>query len=98
MGSASLDPLSQKAIEAALNNNWQEATEINSQLLNRYPEDIETLNRLARAYFESGKITKAKSLYRSVLKLDPYNPIASKNIKKLSELKSKDLKNKSQEV
>ena len=92
MGTASLDPISGKAIDAALNNNWREALELNRELLTRYPDDVETLNRLARAYFELGSVPKAKEVYKSVLELDPYNPIATKNIKKLSDIKSADLK------
>lgn len=92
MSSSSLDPLSNKAIDAALRNNWQEAIEINVGLLERYPDDIDTLNRLARAYFESGKASRAREIYRNILKLDPYNPIASKNIEKISDIKNSDIK------
>lgn len=92
MGSAALDPLAKSAIEAALNNNWKEAVKLNLSLLKLYPQDVEALNRLARAFLESRKINKARSIYKMVLSIDPYNSIANRNIKKLTELKLKDLK------
>src|SRR3989344_7228479 len=91
MGSAELDPLSNKAVEAALNNHWPEAIDFNMLLLKKYPKDVESLNRLARAYLESGRTSKAKSTYKAVLGIDPYNPIATKNVKRISELKSKGI-------
>ena len=72
MGTASLDPISGKAIDAALNNNWREALELNRELLTRYPDDVETLNRLDRAYFELGSVPKTKELYNSIFFLYPY--------------------------
>lgn len=95
MGSATLDPLAKSAIEAALKNSWKEAIELNLSLLKLYPKDVETLNRLARAFLESGKINKARSIYKTVLSIDPYNSIANRNIKKLTELRFKDLRPKS---
>lgn len=92
MGSAALEPLAKSAIEAALNNNWKEAVGLNLSLLKLYPQDVETLNRLARAFLESGKINKARSTYKRVLSIDPYNSIANRNLKKLTELKLKDLR------
>ena len=83
--------LHQEAIRAALNNNWAEAVSLNQTILKQNPKEIETLNRLARAYLESGLIGKAKSTYKQVLTLDPYNAIASKNIEKLAALSKKDL-------
>ncbi len=81
----------QAAIEAALNNNWPEAVSINEALLKVHPKEIETLNRLARAYMENGLVGKAKTTYKYVLELDPYNSIAAKNLEKLTGLTKKDI-------
>src|SRR4030042_1968889 len=89
---ADLDPQTAQAIKAALENNWARALELNQKLLKKYPEDIDTMNRLAKAFSETHEIEKAKRLYQQVLKADPYNPIAEKNLKRLSSLKKSDLK------
>ncbi len=81
--------LETKAIEAALSSNWIEAEEINKKIIKEDPSNIPCLNRLGRALIELGKITQAKKIYQSVLNLDPYNPIAQKNLKKLQTIKNK---------
>lgn len=79
--------LHRQAINAALSFNWEEAVELNKQIIKEQPENTDSLNRLARALFELGKYPQAKKIYQSVLKLDPYNSIAQKNLKKLSAFK-----------
>ncbi len=79
--------LSNKAIEAALVFNWTEAIELNKEIVKTTPENVDCLNRLARAYFEIGKYQQAKKIYQQVLELDPYNTIAQKNLKRASSFK-----------
>lgn len=79
--------LAQKAVEAALSANWNEAIKLNKLILKEDPRDIEALNRLARAHAEVGEFKKAKSLAERVLKLDPFNGIATKAIAKWKGLK-----------
>lgn len=74
------------AIQAALNNNWQEACNLNIQLLEERSDDLDSLNRLAFAYLKLNKFSDAKKTYNKVLALDATNPIATKNIKKLDTL------------
>ena len=81
--SATIAALNRRAIDAALNCNWTEAIEINEQIIVDDPENIPCLNRMAKAYTELGKYSRAKKIYQEVLKLDPYNPIASKNLKRI---------------
>lgn len=78
--------LKDKAIQAMLLGEWQNATSLNKALLNENPNDIDALNRLAYAFTILGRIKDAKSTYRKVLKLDILNQIAIRNIKKLTEL------------
>jgi tetratricopeptide (TPR) repeat protein len=80
--------LAQKAINAALTGNWEKAIEINSLILKNKPDDIDSLNRLARAYAEIGKINKAKETATRVLKQDPFNSIATKSLEKWKKLRS----------
>lgn len=91
----SLDPKVQEAINAALENNWQKALRLNQELVKKYPDDVNTINRLARSLSETGQLAQAKKLYKKVLGLDPYNPIAEKNLAKLSSMKKGDLKESS---
>lgn len=79
------------AINSALSNDWKKAIEINLVILAQNPQDTETLNRLSHAYQEIGMIGKAKSTYKKVLQLDPYNSIATNNLEKLSSLTKRDL-------
>jgi tetratricopeptide (TPR) repeat protein len=89
---SSLDPQVHEAINAALENNWEKALQINKELVSKYPDDVETMNRLARSLAETGKINEAKKIYKKVLKLDPYNQIAEKNLNRVSSIKKGDLK------
>lgn len=75
-----------QAINAALNYDWHEAIKINLAILDENEESIEALNRLAHAYKESGNIKLAQKIYRRVLTLDRFNPIANKNLKLLESL------------
>ncbi|MCL5432925.1 MAG: DUF4919 domain-containing protein [Patescibacteria group bacterium] len=77
-------PLKTLAIETALTGDWNTAISLNQKLLAENPDDIETLNRLAFAFSIIGKAKNAKTLYKKVLKLDTKNPIALKNLKRLS--------------
>lgn len=79
--------LAQKAVETALNGNWKEAVRLNKLLLKEAPEDIDALNRLARAHAELGEIKKAKSFAERALRLDPFNSIALKALAKWKSLK-----------
>ncbi len=75
--------LTTQAVSAALNNHWPEAIKLNLTLLKENPENVEALNRLARAYKENGEIKLSQKTYRKVLTLDHFNPIAQKNLKLL---------------
>lgn len=81
-----MTPQKNQAIETALTGNWQEAVTLNVELLKADPNDIETLNRLAYAYNVLGKAKEAKETYRRVLALDEQNPIALKNLKRMTQV------------
>lgn len=83
-------PLKDIAIKYALENNWEKAIEINSQIISEHPNDIDTLNRLGYAYMQASKIDDAKKTYSLVLEKDPTNPIALKNLKKTESYDSKN--------
>lgn len=87
--------LAQEAINSATNCNWNEAIKINLEILESDNEDIDALNRLSRAYFETGKITKAKETSQKVLKISPDNNIAKNSIERYLRGK-KDSKNQNE--
>lgn len=74
---------SQTAVSLALSGKWNEAIEVNLQILNDNPNDTEAICRLARAYSEVGKISEAKDATKRVLEIDPTNQIANKFVEKL---------------
>jgi hypothetical protein len=72
-----------EAIELALGNRWAEAVQVNRTIMERFGADEEALNRLGKAYTELGQLNDAVAAYESSLKLNPVNPIATKNLAKL---------------
>lgn len=87
MDSSQSSNLYQLAIDAALDLRWEEALKINKKIIKLEPQNIDALNRQAKAYMELGKTSLAKKSYAEVLKVDPYNPIALKNLKIMKSFK-----------
>jgi hypothetical protein len=77
--------LKSQAIQTALVGDWHNAVTLNQSILLDEPNDIDTLNRLAFAFLSLGNTKDAKDLYEKVLMLDMKNPIAIRNLKRLSE-------------
>lgn len=84
-------PSPEAAISAALSQDWKEAIRINTSLLKKDTYNIDALNRLGFAHLKSGQITRAKRIFQKVIKIDPYNQISLKNLKRLGNLKKKNL-------
>lgn len=76
--------LESQAINQALKANWPKAIELNLKFLSNSPNNVDCLNRLAKAYLEDNKISKCIETLKKVLKIDKYNPIAKKNLQRLS--------------
>lgn len=85
--------LAQQAITSALHGDWEEAVKLNKKIIKNEGKDIDALNRLARAFSELGKYKKAIKTSEKVLKIDPFNSIAQKSIKKWQEAKDTKKKN-----
>ena len=81
--------LKNQAIQTALVGDWTTAINLNQQILEEDPNDIDTLNRLAFAFLSAGNPKDAKELYEKVLSLDMKNPIALRNLKRLGDPVSK---------
>ncbi len=78
-----MDDLTQPAINAALSRDWKTAIDLNLKILKQNPKDTDALNRLGRAYFETGQKTKAEEAYKKVIHLDKFNSIAHKSLELL---------------
>ena len=84
-----IERYSREAIDLALKGKWKEAVAANKKILEVYPEDVESHNRLGRALMEIGEYTRAKEAYNRALELAPHNRIAKKNLERLSYLRKK---------
>jgi tetratricopeptide (TPR) repeat protein len=78
--------LSKEAIDLALQGRWEEAETINRDIIEKFPSDVEAYNRLGRALTELENFDGAKEAYFKALELSPENPIAKKNLTRLTSL------------
>jgi tetratricopeptide (TPR) repeat protein len=78
---------SKDAIDLAMQARWQEAVDVNREIIESFPDDVDTFNRLGRAYMELGNYAQAREAYGRSVKLDPYNAIAGRNLRRLNDLK-----------
>lgn len=76
----------EKAIQLAMQNKWEEAAEVNRQILEHFPQDVDTLNRLGKALMELGQFAESRDQYAKATKADPSNGIAAKNLVRLTKL------------
>jgi hypothetical protein len=75
-----------QAVQAALEADWARAMDLNTRILQANVDDLEARNRLGRALLETGKLEEAKAAYAEVLKAEPNNPIALRNVARLGTL------------
>ncbi len=68
------------AVSAALSCDWEKAVEINEKILAANPNNIDCLNRLGKALLESGEKDKAIKIFKKILRINRYDPIAQKNL------------------
>lgn len=78
--------LRRQAIAAAKNGNWQQAVELNQEIIDQNDSDLAALNRLGMAYLQLKKSRLAKRAFDQVLEIDKTNVIAKKQ---LARIKSK---------
>ncbi|OGC47586.1 hypothetical protein A2886_02245 [candidate division WWE3 bacterium RIFCSPHIGHO2_01_FULL_42_13] len=72
--------LEKKAVKAALNQDWKTAIPTNLEILELKPKNRDAKMRLGMAYLQTKNFKKAESVYKEVLKDDPINSIARKNL------------------
>ena len=74
------------AIALAMQSRWSEAVAVNRSLIDDFPGDLESYNRMGRALTELGRIDDAREAFRRVLEVSPHNTIARKNLDRLDQL------------
>jgi hypothetical protein len=77
---------SEHAISLAMKNRWDEAAQVNREILDVFPNEVDAYNRLGKALTELGRYAEARDAYAQAVKLDPLNGIASKNLQRLGKL------------
>lgn len=73
------------AIQAAKTQNWDKAVEYNQNLIADDPKDVGALNRLGIAYLQQKHKNKARDAFQKVLEIDRSNPIAKRNLDRISQ-------------
>ena len=76
--------LVEQAVKMAMTNEWQQAVEINRQLIELAPDEPDAWNRLGKALAEQGKYVEGRDAYQEALNRDPANSIAIKQVKRLA--------------
>lgn len=79
-----------RAVEHASQNRWQEAIEDNLRLL-ELAREPDTLNRLGKAYLETGNYDQALEYYHETLRINPANAVARKNVARLEQLQDRNV-------
>jgi len=80
----------EKAIQLAMQNRWSEASEVNRQIVELFPDDVDSYNRLGKALMELGQYPESRDAYREAARLDPSNTIAARNLQRLEQLTEGD--------
>ncbi len=75
-----------QAIRLAMENQWNKAVEANQSILELFPKDVESHNRLGRSLTELGRYQDALAAYQRSMELDKSNLIAKRNIRRLTDL------------
>ena len=87
-----MDPieiLEQKAIDAAINSEWEYAITHNESILKTDKKNIDALLRLGFAFIQVEKMDQAKIYYKRALRLQPSNRVAKENLERISILEIK---------
>jgi hypothetical protein len=76
----------EQAINLAMESKWEEAAQVNRNILTAFPNDVDAYNRLGKALTELGRYGEARAAYGRTLEIDAANSIAKKNLSRLQTL------------
>lgn len=82
--------MADQAVKLAMQNQWQEAIDVNRQIIELIPDGAEAWNRTGKALSELARYREAHEAYSEALKRDPNNGIALKQLKRLALLVDSD--------
>lgn len=74
----SLLVLQNRAVKAAQEERWEDALELNQNILDQDPRNLSAMNRLGFACMKLGQTEEAKETYARVLEMDKANAVAKK--------------------
>jgi len=77
---------SEQAISLAMKNRWEDAAQVNREILELFPNEVDAYNRLGKALTELGRYAEARDAYAQAVRIDPMNGIATKNLQRLGKL------------
>ena len=77
---------SKEAIALALGGDWERAIEANQEILGLFPKDVESLNRLGKAFLGLGRYPEARGAFEAATRIAPHNTISKKNLERLDHL------------
>ncbi len=86
--------LEKQAIDAAFNNHWQEAINLNKKILKVDKNNLEAILRLGFSYFQLQKFDEAKKIYQKGLKIQPNHPVILNYLQKIYAIEEKKEKEK----
>jgi predicted TPR repeat methyltransferase len=76
--------MTDQAVKLAIKGSWEDAANLNRDMLALLGEQPDSYNRLGKAMSELGKLEEARAAYARSLELDPSNTIAKRNLDKLA--------------
>ncbi len=77
---------SKEAIDLAMQGRWQEAVDVNQEIIENFPQNVDAYNRLGRAYMELGQYAESAEAYSRTVEIDPYNAIANRNLRRIADM------------
>ena len=80
--------LDREAVGLALNGEWERAVEVNRAILELFTDDVEAMNRLAKALIELGSYEEAGAVVDRLCSIAPHNNIARKNRARLEQMRA----------
>ena len=80
--------LDREAVDLALKGEWERAAQINRAILELFADDVEVMNRLAKALIEMGSYEEAGSVLDRLNRVAPHNNIARRNRARLEQMRA----------
>ncbi len=92
-----IDILQQKAVDAAIAHNWNEAIALNEKIIEIDKHNLPAYLRLGFAFLQLKKTKEAKKYYNKALKIQPKNTVALENLERIRVLENRGAEKMGQE-